>query len=136
MTVVALILLAVQWTVNGNIVIPDPNFKAYLVGNSLINTNGDSEIQVSEATAYTGIIDCQSMGISDLTGIACFPSLFSLNCSNNQLSSLDVSQNTALIALWCYNNQLTSLDVSQKYCFICFGLCWESTYELGCKSKY
>jgi hypothetical protein len=108
----------------GNIVIPDPNFKAYLVGNSLINTNGDSEIQVSEATAYTGIIDCQSMGISDLTGIACFPSLFSLNCSNNQLSSLDVSQNTALIALWCYNNQLTSLDVSQNtalYALACAG---------------
>jgi hypothetical protein len=28
----------------GNIVIPDPNFKAYLVGNTAINTNGDSEI--------------------------------------------------------------------------------------------
>ena len=29
--------------------IPDVNFKEYLVGEPLINTNGDSEIQLSEA---------------------------------------------------------------------------------------
>ena len=34
-----------------NVNIPDANFKSYLVGNTSINTNGDSEIQVSEATA-------------------------------------------------------------------------------------
>ena len=34
-----------------NVNIPDANFKAYLVGNTAINTNGDSEIQVSEANA-------------------------------------------------------------------------------------
>ena len=38
--------------------------------------------------------------------------LTQLACSNNQLTSLDVSHNTALTWLWCYNNQLTSLDVS------------------------
>ena len=31
-----------------NVNIPDANFKAYLVGIAAINTNGDSEIQVSE----------------------------------------------------------------------------------------
>ena len=31
--------------------------------------------------------------------------------SNNQLTSLDVSNNTALEFLYCFNNQLTSLDV-------------------------
>ena len=35
--------------------------------------------------------------------------LTSLNCSNNQLTSLDMSQNTALNFLLCYSNQLTSL---------------------------
>ena len=33
---------------------------------------------------------------------------------NNQLTNLDVSQNTALTDLDCYSNQLTSLDVSQN----------------------
>ena len=37
-----------------------------------------------------------------------------LNCSWNQLTSLDVSKNTALTGLYCYNNQLTSLDVSKN----------------------
>ena len=45
------------------------------------------------------------------------------DCSNNQLTTLDVSQNTALEKLWCTDNQLTTLDVSQNialtglYCF-------------------
>ena len=34
-----------------------------------------------------------------------------LNCSNNQLTSLNVRQNTALEDLFCDNNQLTGLDV-------------------------
>ena len=41
-----------------NVNIPDANFKAYLVGNTLINTNADTEIQQSEATAFTGTINC------------------------------------------------------------------------------
>ena len=41
-----------------------------------------------------------------------------LNCYDNQLTSLDVSQNTALQTLYCYFNQLTSLDVSQNTALI------------------
>ena len=37
-----------------------------------------------------------------------------LNCSSNQLTTLDVSKNTALKGLYCYNNQLTALDVSKN----------------------
>ena len=58
-----------------NVNIPDANFKAYLVGNSYINTNGDSEIQVSEATAFSDTINCSNLNISDLTGIEDFISL-------------------------------------------------------------
>lgn len=32
----------------------------------------------------------------------------------NELTSLDVSQNTELTSLWCINNQLTQLDVSKN----------------------
>ena len=39
-------------------------------------------------------------------------SLTNLNCSSNQLTSLDVSANTALTSLNCSSNELTSLDVS------------------------
>ena len=97
-----------------NVNIPDANFKAYLVGNTAINTNGDTEILVSEATAFNGLINCSNLNISDLTGIEDFTALISLHCYDNQLTSLDVSQNTALTHLDCWYNQLTSLDVSQN----------------------
>ena len=86
-----------------------------MVGNTLINTNGDAEIQVSEATAFGGTIECSSQNISDLTGIEAFTALTELSCQGNQLTSLDVTQNTALTWLGCdNNNQLTSLDVSNN----------------------
>lgn len=118
-----------------NVSIPDANFKAYLVGNLAINTNSDTEIQVSEATAFTGIIDCGSMGVSDLTGIEAFTNLTELWCGFNSITTLDVSQNlnlvklisqgnpygsidvtanVALTHLYCSSTQLSTLDVSQN----------------------
>ena len=95
-----------------NVNIPDANFKAYLVGNTAINTNGDTEIQVSEASVFNSYIVVQTLNITDLTGIEAFVSLTGLYCSGNQLTSLDVSTCTALALLYCNDNQLTSLDVS------------------------
>ena len=113
-----LILLCLPFIGFGqNVNIPDTNFKAYLVGNTAINTNGDTEIQVSEASAVTGhfnAINCGGLNISDFTGIEYFTSLTELYCSNNQITILDLSQNTALIELDCNDNQLISLDVSQS----------------------
>jgi hypothetical protein len=34
-----------------------------------------------------------------------------IGCSNNNLTNIDVSQNTELYQLLCYDNNLTSLDV-------------------------
>jgi len=97
-----------------NVNIPDANFKAYLVNNTAINTNGDTEIQVSEATALNSGIHCPNYSISDLTGIEAFTALQSLDCSDNYLTSLDVSSNTALFDLFCNNNQLTSLVLNMQ----------------------
>ena len=97
-----------------NVNIPDVNFKAYLVGNSLINTNGDTEIQVSEANAFNGSIFCTQANISDLTGIEYFTALTNLFCSDNQIQNLDLSNNLNLSWLWCENNQITYLDITQN----------------------
>jgi len=94
--------------------IPDPNFKAYLVGNTAINTNGDGEIQCDEAQTFAGIINVANLNVSDLTGIEAFVNITQLSCQNNQLTNLDVSNNTALTYLSCQNNQLTSLDISNN----------------------
>ncbi len=95
-----------------NVTIPDANFKAYLVGNTAINTNGDTEIQVAEAQAFTGKIDCSQLSISDMTGVEEFIALTELWCVNNPITTLDVSQNIALTDLRCSTTDITSIDVS------------------------
>ena len=108
-----------------NVNIPDANFKEYLVGNTAINTNGDNEIQISEASAFNGEIDCNSMNISNLKGIEAFTALSGLSCWENQLTSLDLSKNTALGWFNCGDNQLKSLDVSKN----------TSLIKLGCETN-
>lgn len=47
-----------------------------------------------------------------------------LECHNNQLTQPDISKNTDLVRLFCYNNQLIQLDVSKntKLSFLeCYG---------------
>ena len=46
-----------------------------------------------------------------------------LNCSDNQLTALDVSKNTELTVLYCSENQLTTLDVSKNTALILLNCC-------------
>jgi len=92
--------------------IPDANFKAALVGNPMINTNGDTEIQCYEAAAYAGYLSVYGQGIADLTGIEAFVNMTNFDAGSNDLTAVDLSQNTKLIMLYLDWNQLTSLDVS------------------------
>ena len=94
--------------------IPDANFKAELVANTTINTNGNTEIELTEAIAFTGAINVISKDISDLTGIEAFINITGLDCGDNNLSSLDVSKNVALQFLRCLKNNLSNLDVSRN----------------------
>ena len=52
--------------------------------------------------------------IKSMKGLDYFTSLTELYCFNNQLTTLDVSNNTQLKVLYCNNNQLTTLDVSNN----------------------
>lgn len=135
-TVLSLAISISSFTAIAQVVhIPDANFKSYLLNQTDINTNGDNEIQLSEAENYTGTIDCSVMDIAYLTGIEAFSAITSLNCFGNKLTflnlsqhttlenlncgynsltSLDLTNNTALTSLECYLNQLTSLNLSQN----------------------
>ena len=112
-----LLLLLLSFPIIGfgqNVNIPDVNFKALLVANPNINTNGDTEIQLNEATNYNGSISSgvPPVIIYDLTGIEAFINLTVLFWNSSLLTSLDLSQNSALELLVCNNNsQLTSLNL-------------------------
>ncbi|MCZ4318493.1 T9SS type A sorting domain-containing protein [Aequorivita viscosa] len=115
--------------------IPDANFKnALLNHNPVIDTNGDGEIQVSEAEAVS-VLNLYNKNISDLTGVEAFANIYRLDChvnlltqldiseniellyldvSVNSLSTLDLTNNLQLIDLDCSDNQFTSLDISNN----------------------
>jgi Leucine-rich repeat (LRR) protein len=91
--------------------IPDPNFKAALVANTaFVNTNGDNEIQLSEAQACTAF-DGNNKNINDLTGIEEFVNLNYLRLRDNNVTTADLSALTQLMGLDFSSNSLTSLTL-------------------------
>ena len=94
------------------VTIPDNNFLNVLIELG-VDTNGDGIISPAEAELILSL-DVRGDSISDMTGIEEFVNLDTLNCNHNQLTTLDVSNNTALTYLKCYGNQLTTLDVSNN----------------------
>ena len=89
----------------------DSDFKDYCLGN--FDTDKDGEISAEEAGKVTKISVSYS-SIFSLGGIEYFNNLTKLDCSHNHLTSLNVSNNTALTELYCSYNHLTSLDVSNN----------------------
>jgi len=94
--------------------VPDDNFEAYLEANNMGNgIPNDDYVTTANINTVLSLMVINK-NISDLTGIADFTALLYLDCTSNQLTTLDVSQNTALTTLYCDNNQLTTLDVSNN----------------------
>ncbi|PKQ60168.1 hypothetical protein BZG02_20500 [Labilibaculum filiforme] len=97
---------------NNDIVnIPDANFKKALVENTLLNLDGDNEISEYEAATYKEELNVSNKSISDLTGVAYFTSITKLTCNYNQISSMDLSENSQLKELDCSHNKLTDLNI-------------------------
>ncbi|MBR6445769.1 MAG: leucine-rich repeat domain-containing protein [Prevotella sp.] len=104
---------------------PDANFRAALA--EKFNIVEGAELHrvhlLTTELDVNGQNKAENKKIADLTGIEHFTVLETLSAYDNQLTSLDVSKNTALTELRCNYNQLTSLDVSQNtalkelYCY-------------------
>ncbi len=93
--------------------VPDDNFEQALI-DAGHDTGVLNDYVLTEDIRTVTLLGLNNEGISDLTGIEAFEDLLLLNCNNNMLTSLDVSQNTKLAQLRCFNNQLTSLDVTNN----------------------
>ena len=92
--------------VSQNVEIPDQNFEK-----ALIDLGIDSDEKVNGLVLKSDIVlvtslDVSNKNIKDLTGIEEFSSLIYLNCRNNKLTNLDVSQNIGLIMLSTSVNHL------------------------------
>tara|TARA_B100001287_G_scaffold265439_1_gene258335 strand:+ start:690 stop:2681 length:1992 start_codon:yes stop_codon:yes gene_type:complete len=94
--------------------VPDDNFEAFLEANGMGDgiSENDSVFTGSISTVVTLAIE--SYNISDLTGIEDFTALTNFNCGENNLTSIDVSQNVALEVLAAYGNELTAVDLTNN----------------------
>ena len=89
---------------------PDTNFKNYLLSLAAGTDGVLSEVEIGKIKE----IDVRDKDICSLKGIELFTYLETLSCSNNQLTSLDVSKNTNLKELFCQYNNLTSLIIGDN----------------------
>ena len=94
---------------------PDPVFRAYVTDQI---ADGDPWLDITAANMVTRI-DVSYMEyaygepITSLSGISVFKNLQWLDCSWNQIRSLDLSKNTKLLEVYCYHQyySLTSLKL-------------------------
>ena len=104
--------------------VPDVNFRVELVSLGLgIVFDANNETPSTSVNTITQLV-VNNKNISDLTGISGFTTINTLDCRDNQLTTIDLSQNTLLTHLYVGVNQLTSLDLSNNpllitlYCHI------------------
>ena len=89
----------------------DDAFASYC--RSEFDTDKDGKVSMKEAS-LAEIIDIKEKGISSLKGLNYFFNLKTLDCSQNDLSTLDISGNPSLNRLYCSKNKLKSLNLSKN----------------------
>lgn len=136
-TKILFILIAFTTLCNAQIVnIPDANFKAKLLQASpsnqiassqtpiystslgdwyaqeycTIDTNGDGEIQISEANSIK-FLNLHASNINNIVGILDFQNLEYLKCSSNQITNINLSGSNNLKVLICFASQISNLNI-------------------------
>lgn len=101
-------------------IFPDANFREYVTDTVLADSTeskaDDAALtaeQLDRISTYSWV-NVSSREIKSLDGIEWFTGLKELDCYNNQLTSLNVSNNPLLGSLHCGNNHLTTLNVSSN----------------------
>ena len=87
---------------------PDANFRSVV---AQADANGNGVLSAAERQEVEGFF-LGGSNIKNLKGIEFFTGLQYLDCTDNQLTKLDVSKNTKLEYLDCSYNQLAALDVT------------------------
>lgn len=93
--------------------IPDANFKAALISRG-VDENNDGQIQMKEAALVTTLDIGFYFIIKNLEGLQAFSNLTYFDCTNIQITQLDVSTNLALKHLNCSRTQISFLDVGKN----------------------
>ena len=90
---------------------PDENFKNYI--SEMFDEDGDGVIS-KEDVEIIEAIDVSGKKILSIEGCELFTNLQYLNCSNNDISEIDVKKLNDLKELDCSNNKISKLDLSNN----------------------
>ena len=91
---------------------PDSKFNSYLLNNPTINTNDDGEIDSLEAATFDGSLFMLSKKIYNLDGIEQMPNVEYINCKENFIDSILLTNNPGLLFLNCRANSIEKLDIA------------------------
>ena len=105
-----LLLLVCGTSFSQTITFSDVNLKNKLIQLNL-DTNTNGEIEASEVQGVT-TLDISYSNITSLSGLESFGLLYSLDCSHNNITTIDVAGLSKLTMLDCSYNQLANLDVT------------------------
>ena len=94
--------------------VPDDDFEAHLEANGMGNGIANDDYVNTAAIASQTSLWIQDSSVSDLTGVEAFINLETLVVRRCNLTSLDLSANTALTMLSFEDNQITSIDLSSN----------------------
>ncbi len=92
--------------------VPDDNFEQALI-DLMLDDVLDDLVATTNINTLTSL-DVRHYNINDLTGIEDFTALNTLHCAYNNLTSIDITQNTGLTTFNAYDNDITSIDLSQN----------------------
>ena len=105
-------------------VFPDAAFRSVAAS---YDNNGDRCLTRSERD---DIVEIRAAGkdITDMSGIEYFSNLKSLDCHDNNIHKMDLSDNALLEKLFCYNNKINSLLLNNN-ANISVLYCWNNSIE-------
>ena len=72
---------------------------------------GTVKLSIAEADNVT-LVNCSGRGVKDLTGLEACTNLETIDCSNNEISTIRLPRLTKLTTLRCYGNPVEVLDLT------------------------
>ena len=94
--------------------VPDRAFRAFLVDSGYAVKAGWHALKPTAAGCALKTMECYGRDIHSLEGIAMFPQLEGLTCSDNPIAELDLSLLPRLERLYALDVPLRRLDVGQR----------------------
>ena len=94
------------------VTIPDANFLQALKAAYPHIFNSENKMYIEGANKLTGELNVSGKWINDMSGLEYFINITTLHCTDNRISTLDLSGCESLEAVFCWNSNIQNLVVN------------------------